>query len=145
MNLLTNPIAKRKKIIKRNNQVNHHPLLLVLMKMILVPIRKRWRKWKHNWSWWKSIRFPWRKKIRKKMINHCQSPQSLNLQQRIMNHLLFHRPLLHPWIPLLFWVLKVGKDKLSKKKEGWLELLKNHLMMMKVRKVNNKLRLMLNI
>ena len=145
MNLLTNPIAKRKKIIKSNNQVNHHPLLLVLMKMILVPIRKRWRKWKHNWSWWKSIRFPWRKKIRKKMINHCQSPQSLNLQQRIMNHLLSHRLLLHPWILHPFWVPKAENYKLDKKKERWLGLFKNRLMMMRARKVNNKSKLMRNI
>lgn len=143
MNLL-NTIAKRKKIKKSNNQVNHLPLL-VLKPMILVLIRKRWRRWRHNWSWWRSIQFPWPKEIRKKMIYRCQSLLSLNLRPRIMSHLLSHRLLLHPWILLLLWVPKAGRGKLSKKREIWLGLLKNHPMMIRARKVNNKPKLMLII
>lgn len=102
MNLLTDLIVKRKKIIKSNNQESLHLPLKVLLMVILVQIRKRWKKWRHNWSWWKSIRFHWWKEIRKKMINLYQSPQFLNPQQRIMNHLHFPRLLQHPWILLLF-------------------------------------------
>ena len=145
MNLLIDLIAKRKKIIESNNQVSHHQLLLVLMMIVLVLIRRRWKRWKRSWSWWRSIRFPWPKVIRKKMINHCQNLLYLNLQQRIMSHLPSHRLLLHHWILLLFWVPKARRDKLSNKKERWLELLKNRLMMMRARKVKNKSKLMLNI